>query len=376
MNATFSNYTNNSINSSCRVAQKILETPNLSVLLGLDFLVGGLAIVLNFFFFCATWKVSLFHVNLRLLLSHMALCGIVFSVSCMTKASTLLSVIAKRSDPCVLVLDSYTCKIKEIPSSWTSQLLMYASASITLERLYCTLSYKKPYKGFPWLGIALLFFSYVIPVQNFLRNLSIGTGYVPVCENLLSTTSDSAKVSLSINLTFTFISLFLAGILHYLNQSRLRSMLANRAKTHTLVARFQIDQNVQLNQIIIPSAILEFVTFSPSYLFLLLIVAGFQISYETKTILIHCNYLWKACFSLAYPSLAFARNVHLRRGLIKAIPVSIRKYCCDDDAGTSITKTRVTVITPKGLNMKSEARTHFELLDKTWNRPVKPIWGR
>lgn len=139
-------------------------------------------------------------------------------------------------------------------------------------------------------------------------------------------------------------------------------MLANRAITHTLASRFQLEQNIQITAILEPSAILEFLTFLPNQIFLFLVIGGLNLSYETKTVLIHCNYFWKICFCMAYPIVAFARNVHLRRGLVKAMPwKSLGQRMA--------TRTKVVRITPKGLKTRAQAKVHFDTLDKMWMKP-------
>lgn len=178
------NMTGPNFETLCQTVSRIVYAPGLWIMLILDFLIGSSAIVLNLLLFCAVWNVTLFHLNLRLLMAHLSMVFISFTASCFWKASTLLHAFINQT-PCELIIESYRCKLLEIPTSWNSQAFLYACASISLERLYCTLRYDKPYYGFQWLGIALMLCCYIVPVQNFFRSISLASGYVPVCENLL-----------------------------------------------------------------------------------------------------------------------------------------------------------------------------------------------
>lgn len=350
----------------CRTSSTILHTPGLLVLIAFVFFFGVLACLVNFCFFCAVWKVSIFHMNLRIAFAHVSFLAIVFCTPCVIKVSTLFSALV-RDDPCSLVMDSAVCRLQEIPRSWANQAILYACACVTVERLYCTVRYKKPYHEFPWLGLILVPLCYTVPLVTFVRSTARPSTKVPVCENLASTSPDAAKVTLSTNAAFTVVSLVLICILHYWNRKVLNRMLTNRAITHTLAARFQLGQNAQVTKIIGPLAILEMLTFIPTYVFLLLVICGLDLSQQNKTILIWVSHFWKICFCLAYPLMAFVRNGHVRRGLVKVAPPILKHPMCKRAVKVGIATS--VIGTPKVARVKSHAKTHFEILDKAWMRP-------
>lgn len=353
----------------CDVARKVIETPGLIVLLIFDFIVAIFAIGLNFLLFCSVWKVTLFHMNLRIAFAHVSLVAIWYCASCVAKGVYLLTALLN-SDPCSLITSVYDCKLREISFAWSSQALMYSCSCVTLERLYCTLRYKSNYHGFPLLAMIFVPLCYVLPVSYTVKGLlTKSIGSVPVCESLLSITFDLAKISLSINASYTVASIILVCFLHSYNYRKLNTMLTNRAITHSLSSRFQLDQNLQLTRIIGPSAILEFITFVPNYIFLLLVVVGLDLSYELKIVMIQCNTFWKISFCFAYPLIAFGRNVHLRRGLIKVPPMFLKRILCKKNAVATI-----EVIKPKGLPTTRSCaadRAHFEFLEQSWKNARK-----
>lgn len=286
---------NSNLSSYCSIAQSVIGARGFSYLLALEILVGLLAASANAPLMVMVWRVSVFHYNLRLLLSQLSFALFWYSVGYVIKAAGLLHAIFTQIDPCDLIMNAYACKCQEIPYTIPISMTMYTLLFINVERLYSTLLYRKYERGrsFPWLGCLLATVAWLCPLVVILH----ATVNIPkhrlvgVCENLLSMSIPAATSAFCLN-----SSLLVAGVVccvagYMWNIYRLRQAAINRAQ-HTLASRFQIDQNVKVNRVMMPSMLVVTLCYLPNYVFLLIVITGLHLSYETQTWLIHVNYLW------------------------------------------------------------------------------------
>lgn len=366
---------NSTDNDSACISTKIIaDTPGFDAILLIEIFLGFAASIPNLFLMCIIWRVTVFHSNLRLCLAHLSFILLWYSFGYMVKAISLLPVILS-GDPCTLITYSYECKLREIGLGIPAQALTYAGMAVALERLYSTLYYKKydeDEERRPYLGIALIIFAYIVPVANTLNSLfALKKDVVlPICENALSSTPASASTTIGVNLTAMLVSILIVGAIWRINDTKLRTMVANRANS-SLAARFQIEQNVQVNKIIVPSTCLQMLCIIPNYVFLFLILVGLPLTNEQKIILIHCNYIWKQGFAIMHPVVCFARHARIRQEIYKSMQWVYKRNDRVGPETTTRKDTRLAGSTSVGeaANLKKEMDTHFQMLSSAWNAP-------
>jgi hypothetical protein len=221
-------------------------------------------------------------------------------------------------DVCTLAVITSDCKLSEFPVAFPNNALSYASFAICLERVYCTMRYKHYDKNGakPWLAAALIFCTWIIVVTNQVINWSNAskTKVTPVCENLLSVTPAGTTNTLVPQMTVEIGIVLLSLSVHIYNKHQVNNGFVNISKM-SLSARFQLDQNVQLNRIVTPSMIFEAICYVPILLLLTLLNSGYEIELTQKVILVHFSYIWKLAFCILQPILGFRENPHLNKGL-------------------------------------------------------------
>lgn len=356
----------------CQVARTILDTPGFSALLITEIASGVAATLLNALLLVVVWRVSVFHRNLRLLLLHLSLSLLWYSAAYVVKAGSLLPRTFGAGDPCDMKMRMFDCRVFEIPNAVPVQTAVYTQLAISLERLYSTVRYKRysdtegrRWANRPVLAIILIPLCYAVPVFNIVNSLirMPPSEMVAICENLLSMTPGGATTSLANNFAALLASTLCVFAVWYWNGYKLRAMMANKAK-HTLSSRFQIDQNIQINRVIVPDMVLLLCCYIPNYVFMFLVVLNLPLNYEVKAILIHVNYLWKIAYAVAHPAVVLERNAHVRKRVKEMAPLFLRRLFRFEQETH-----RVFAIVDK--ERRLETRTHFQMLEDAWNKPVK-----
>lgn len=310
-------------------------------------------------------RTSIFPLNLRLLLGHLSLNLIWYAAAFGIKAASHLRILEEADDAESLIVNAYLCKLSELSNTIPLQNTIYTSLALCLERLYSTVWYKQYERQHskPYLALILIPVVWAVTLANQLNSLfSIERAReMPICESLLSTTANSALLTLSISLSCESLCVLLTLIVFLWNNIKLKNMTLNRAQ-QTLGARFQISQNVQLNTMLMPSMVLQSLCYLPNYIFLFFVIFGMdeeKFHLAVRVILIHCNYLWKLIYALVHPLVAFASKAKLYQHLKKHSSL-IRFFT------RTMRRVRPVVTGEAANNKPEEAEAHFDVLNKIW----------
>lgn len=337
---------------ACATTKFVLEQAALVPLLWIEILVGTVAVVFNCGLIVSIWKAKTFHANLRSLLAYFSVCLAWFNFSRCYKAVIILFLVSD-ADPCRRLKTSYQCSVDEILVSIPSYLTPWSFFGLCLERLYATLRYKSYETSGTslWIILASIVLVSVTPISSNVNTVlrSSTTQYSPLCESLLSKSGTIGALPLSV--TSVVICLASALCCKFWNDYKMRMGGLNRAQ-QTLASRFQIAQNVQINRMLLPTMLLQTLCNAPHYILLALLLSDLDVHVETRSVLSHCNYIWRMAYALLHPLLAFHRIRALRQQLTLYLPCLQRK------------RPEAKTVNRVG----AEAKLHFVILEAAWER--------
>lgn len=338
----------------CNKTKHIVGASHFVPMMYLQLLLGLVSIPPNMASMILVWKVSIFHIDLRILLAHFSFHLLWNSVGLVIKILGTLK--ALYTDPCDLVTPAEECRWQEVfltSKSSVSQSLLV----LLLERCLAAVRSGGPpgVRQRPWLSLILVSLTWMFLVYIQL----VGGAWaklLPICESLMSLNAYSARAATTSALGTESAILVMTIFVWVYNKKKLQGMAINRAK-YNLNRRFHIDQNIQINRILVPTMILHVVCYIPNFTLLFLILSELDMTDEMKTWFVHLSYLLKMIHGLAHPILAFQRNPHMRKQLVRYIPKVMLTFM----------KGRVKPV--EGLYRQSvvESRAHFEMLEKMWH---------
>lgn len=358
----------------CPDTTNVTTVSGFQAMLAVEVIMSICGLVPNALMVVIVARARVFHTNLRLLLAHLNLILFTYSAAQLAKSLSVLITVSF-GDVCSLAMKLYDCKLREFPVAFPNNALTYSSFAICLERIYCTILYKKYDKNGakPWLAMALIFITWIVVITNQLLNLygTSQTKMTAVCENLLSVTPASSTGTLIPQMTLEAAIVISSLAVHLYNKQQLNSAFLNRSKM-TLSARFQMDQNVQLNRIVTPSMIFEAICFIPIMLLLMLLNRGYEMPQPTKVILVHFSYIWKLAFCCVQPLISFYENPHLNKGLRKVYGQMM--FLVLNSKGQVSPGANDHMHPARSANAAvKETEVYFRNLEQQWSVPMKQL---
>lgn len=353
---------NNSSLSRCPQAEAVVNAPGFKALVSLEVLISTAAILSNALFLSMIWKVQVFHVNLKLLLGNLNFIILAYSLGFLVKSfSTLLTVWG--GNICSFAMLSFDCKVSELLVAMPNVGVNYASLAVCLERVYCTIRYRRYDKSglmTTCISVVLLLACYSVVFGHqlgFLFNIPRDQ-VTTFCENMLSTTPETAVNGISISFTTELITIVLSLLIYLYNKRQLKSATANWSEEN-LSSRFQLDQNVKVNRLLTPAMIFEGVCYVPTFIFLILLAVGFQTTIENKIFWIHVTYNFKLLFALFQPVFGFVLNKQLKKALRDSFPTVAACLSAN-------TPKVAPIIGLEQMNPAMAASEHFDQAAKLW----------
>lgn len=339
----------------CNGTKDLPTMPILVFELFLNIMMTPIGCLLNLFLIYSILRSTLFHNNLRLLMGHLSAMAVWYNVASFGKS--LYTLMVMYSEPCNLVTTLYNCKVQELISILPLQTMLYSLVAIGLERLYATLFYTTyDYTKNLYMSLTLIFCIWFAALTLQLSPLPhIPSGKILVCQNLLVINQKTALTLLIIGLVLEFFSVLIFTCTTCWDRIKLRKLMINQAQ-HTLSARFQLAQNVEINKIMLPSALAHLACFTLINSFPLSVVSGWDTTFEVKVQFIQGSLLLVDVFTILHALIIFRQNDRLRQQLGLAFP-RLKKF---------FATVKVKPSTPD-FSGAQETLRHFEFLEYTWN---------
>lgn len=333
-----------------------------------ELIAACLALTPNILLTLVIWRVSVFPVNLRLLLGQFS-----FLLTWLSIGNIIKSVYVLSAPACAYHISQQGCKIFElVVSTLPLATVNYSLIALCVERLVATVIYKRYEKGGwhnkPYLACALIVMAQVIAVAVNAHGVAgLPTNvYVAVCEsNFLPSTSLPYLVQ--IYLSNECLAALFTIFIYFYNKRVAKSMAINRA-LYDLSSRFLIDQNVQINAIVVPSMTLHFLAHIPAYT-IGNIQKSIVLDLSTKAWLARTTVLLRLIYAVMHPVIAFYFNAHMRQQLLVGTPLG---WLLQRLGVRGIKKSKLGRATRRVEHLHTNnLAVHFDHLDRVWAL-VKP----
>lgn len=351
----------------CETAKEIFTSPYYRGILIAELVFSALAIAPNALLLSVVWRVIVLPSNLRLLLGHMSFIFLWFSIGDITKIFYYLFL----TSPCAYNISIRNCRIFDLATTWLIlPNIYYSLMPLCVERVYASINYRvydiAASNKKPWMALFLILCAWLtagLINGNTLFTLPTDR-YVPICDGSCMPPTSNSMLTFSTYLILEGVAGMAVAFIYYYNRHVARSMAINRAK-YSLSARFQIDQNVQVNAIIIPSMILHFIYHLPSFTATVVLQTSvaYSVSVETKACLGRLTVWWRLVYAVTHPILAFYCNAHLKHHLIRGPVGKIFEYVGIEGCNAKQASGRTTI---------SNAAAHFDYLHQLWSTAKVP----
>lgn len=343
--------------ADCDKATLLFTNTNIRNILISECVFAILAIAPNGFFLSIIRKSIVLPSNLRILLGHLGFIFLWFALGDTVKCVYLLT-----RDPCAFEISQQDCRIFDLVTTWlVLPNIFYALMPICVERLYATINYRiYDNQSKPWLAYSLILCAWITAIC--MNGVGVfwlpDDRYVPICDSSFTPPPSNPVTTSVVYLSLETGAIFATVFIYFYNRHVASSMAINRAK-YNLSARFMIDQNVQINNVIVPCMVLHLVFHVPAFAF---IVAGksnaFGVGPETGYSLTRFSFLWRMVYALLYPICAIHFNQYLKNYLGKG---AIGKFLG-----------RFGIQLQNGVNLESghaasKSTVHFNYLNEIWS---------
>lgn len=343
------------ISAACNISKLLPTLPIFMTELSFTLLLAPFGFVLNCFLVYGIAKSTLFNINLRILLGHLSILALLFCLTNFGK-SVYIGILAA-IDPCYLVTSLYYCKVQELATILPLVTMLYSLVAIGIERLYATLRYTTyDSEKNIYLAVFLIIVIWAVALGFQLSPLpQIPQGYIPICQNLLVLNKQAAVTILSFSMTLEILSVMIFTATTLLDRMKLTKLLINKTQHCTLAARFQLSQNIDVNKIMLPSALAHLACFIPQNIFATSAVCGWEMSIETKLQFLTFALLLVLIFTIFHALIIFYKNDRLRQQVTKEFPL-IRKL---------ILNSKVKPETQ--VNNADDTNKYFDFYESMWN---------
>ncbi|VDM50539.1 unnamed protein product [Toxocara canis] len=194
------------------------------------------------------------HVNVRLSLISLTVgavfaCFQLFISAFYTLMQTLIS-----EDACDFMVDSYVCALIRSPILFAIYSTILGSMVLAAERAIATIHFKTyESHGSVYVGITLVLFQWLIALglTVFVVGIRLSPGHVLYCSIYISHPR-SAIYSITMISVMETVALLLSFVLLKINQRKRVSEFINNS-LHSLTERYQLQENIRMMQILIPT---------------------------------------------------------------------------------------------------------------------------
>lgn len=350
---------------SCEISKQISSTITLWVLLFVEVKLTLSSIFMNTVLLVLIARKSTLHLNLRILLIQLSFCLIWSSSGFLMRA--LYNLILMGTNPCRLVINSFTCKLEELTMAVPVTLVNYSLVIIGIERFYATLrfrTYENNKSILPSLFLMIVLWAGVLCQQLVsLMSMKASMKLMPICNNLLSLTPSTTKTIVILSVTNETLALTVHLINLRINKWKLSTVYINQAQEN-LTARFQLDQSFKTIRTVLPIVILHTICWTPTGIGMILV---FYVKIFNSVIdelsAVHMMNLMTILFGNLYPLITFNRNQVIMEDLRKTYPTLhriVKVIVFKQDSKIFVTQTDC-------IDTNAETLKHFEVLQKLFN---------
>ncbi|ULU05293.1 hypothetical protein L5515_013910 [Caenorhabditis briggsae] len=314
------------------------------------------------------------HRNLRISLASLAFAALVACLQLDFIAFYHLALTLTAENPCDSMYEARKCAILRFPVVLSIYATLCGIIVLAIERTIATLKYKTyEAHGSRKVGVILIAGQWVICIIVAICSVLLRSdpGYVHYCTAYISHPRTSV-FSLCFMSALEVITLVYFIVLLQSNQRRQVNEFVNKAM-HSLSERYQLQENVKIMQILIPSitvhAILGFIGLGSMLMFAIMyrsaddrLIVGFAPFSEVVLLVI-------PVYAVVFPIVAVFQNKQLRHKFRRALPFLFNPESQESSEMLPDPPPSHTMITSRpSRQLEKESDTHFDLLNEMWKK--------
>ncbi|KAF1766569.1 hypothetical protein GCK72_006526 [Caenorhabditis remanei] len=314
------------------------------------------------------------HRNLRISLASLAFAALIACLQLDFIAFYHLALTLTADNACDSMYEARKCAILRFPVVLSIYSTLCGIIVLAIERTIATLKYRTyEANGSRAVGLALIAGQWLvcIVVAIFSVLLRSDPGYVHYCTAYISHPRTSV-FSLCFMSALEVITLVYFVLLLQSNQRRQVNEFVNKAM-HSLSERYQLQENVRIMKILIPSitvhAILGFVGLGSMLVFAIMyrtaderLIVGFAPFSEVVLLVI-------PVYAVVFPIVAVFQNKQLRLASRRALPFLFNPESQESSEMLPDPPPSHTMITSRpSRQLEKESDTHFDLLNEMWKK--------
>ncbi|CAI2342797.1 unnamed protein product [Caenorhabditis sp. 36 PRJEB53466] len=306
------------------------------------------------------------HRNLRISLASLAFAALIACLQLDFIAFYHLALTLTADNACDSMYEAQKCALLRFPVVLSIYSTLCGIIVLAIERTIATLKYKTyEANGSRLVGLVLVTVQWIIcfTVAIFSVLLRSDPGYVHYCTAYVSHPR-TAVFSLCFMSTLEIVTLIYFVLLLQSNQRRQVNEFVNKAM-HSLSERYQLQENVRIMRILIPSitvhAVLGFIGLGSISADERLIV-GFAPFSEVVLLVI-------PVYAVVFPIVAVFRNKQLRLATKRALPFLFNPESPETSEMLPDPPASHTIIASRpSRQLEKESDTHFDLLNEMWKK--------
>lgn len=295
------------------VAVETSQSGWFSLSIALILLCSLLAIYFNLLLALTLWKTSIVQYESKILLTNLSLSAVIFSITQIFSNVKLIFRIANRLSLSLSIRD---CLAENLPKAISAYSLVASMIFVAWERAEATRNYRS-YESKPhFYPILCVFISWAIPSIVFFGGFftSPTDKIIPICYASLAYSSTLVTGYLLFNLLLGLLTLLLFSGICYVNRKKLSFYLYNQAHL-SLSERFQLANNLEITDTLLPSVILHIVMCGSANSLICFVAYNFEnTKVITKLAILSLQYsnVLGTTYGLLHPMVVILKNERLR----------------------------------------------------------------
>ncbi|XGW07870.1 hypothetical protein V3C99_010749, partial [Haemonchus contortus] len=312
------------------------------------------------------------HVNLRLSLASLSFAAWIACTQLLLIAVYSLMKTLSEDNPCNSLYEAKSCAIARFPVVLSIYATLCGILILAVERTIATLKYKTyEVHGSRIVAIILIGAQWLISSVFAVLSVLIRSdpGYVHYCTVYVSHPR-TAVFSLCVMSAMEAVALVYFVLLLHSNQRRQVNEFVNNAM-HTLTERYQLQENVRIMRILIPSVTVHAVLGMIGLVSLLVFAIVYR-SAEERMVVRFAPFselvlLVVPVYAVVFPFVAIVRNKQLWQASRRALPCFFNDRPAPPSEDRLIPDHTVIVSRPSK-QMERDSDTHFDMLQEMWKK--------
>lgn len=346
----------------CNVTKTVASSILYRAILFMEFSFCITGAVLNGFVVILIKRNSTLHINIRLLLGHLTLTNAWYCTAAIIRILHVL--ITAIIDPCSLVMETLSCRYLDMINVLPLVGSIYIIAAIGIERLYASYKYRTyelKKNIVPVILLIVTVWVMCLLTQTYGFFTVTPKKLTPICLGILELKKTGAQTLVCVSFSLELFALITIIGNYFINVRQMGGLYINQAQEHSLTARFQLDQNVKMNRLLLATIITHICFWILYSIYVISMLETSQMAPLARVCLMHFGYILIVCYTNCNPIISVWNNVFLQNELKKYSPAIFHYWNKIYTYKMTVNKKVDTIRT--GLSLIEH---HMEIMENAW----------